>query len=60
MLKLLANLFGRRSSRFNRFGFGRQPLLTPRRGGIGLGTLAAVAAPYIIRKVMQRRALNAG
>jgi hypothetical protein len=58
MPSFLRNLFGR-PSRFSRFGFGRQPYVTPRRGGIGLGALAALAAPFIIRKLRARRALNA-
>jgi hypothetical protein len=55
MMAMLRNLFGR-PSRFARFGIGRQPLVTPRRGGIGLGALAALAAPFIIRRMRARRA----
>jgi hypothetical protein len=55
MLSLFRNLFGR-PSRFRRFGFGRDPVVTPRRGGVALGSLAALAVPFIIRKLMARRA----
>jgi hypothetical protein len=52
MLHLLRNLFGQRRSRF---GFGRRdPVVTPRRGGMALGTLAAIAAPFIIKKLRAR------
>jgi hypothetical protein len=53
MMSFLRNLFGRRRSRFSNF---RSSVLTPRGGGIGLGTLAALAAPFIIRRMRARRA----
>jgi hypothetical protein len=42
---LFGNLFGRRRS-----------AVTPARAGLGLGTLASIAAPFVIRKLMARRA----
>lgn len=62
MLALLANLFGRRQSRFGAFrnrtgNFARS--IGPRRGGIGLGALASIAAPFIINRMRQRRAQRA-
>jgi hypothetical protein len=56
MLNLLRNLFGRRQSRFGGFGRRQNALVTPRRGGMALGTLASIAAPFIIRKMRARRA----
>lgn len=57
MMDLLRNLFGRRRSRFSRFR--RSNALTIRRGGIGLGALAMLAAPFVIRKVRARREASA-
>jgi len=57
-MSFLRNLFGR-PSRFSRFGFGRQPYVTPRRGGIGLGALAMLAMPFVIRRLRARREINA-
>jgi hypothetical protein len=57
MLSILSRIFGRPSF-FNRLGLGRAPLVTPKRGGIGLGTLAALAAPFVIRRLMARRAMT--
>jgi hypothetical protein len=57
MMNFLRNLFGR-PTRFQRL-MGRQPLVTPRRGGIGLGTIAMIAAPFIIRRMRARRAMSA-
>jgi hypothetical protein len=62
MLNLFKNLFGGRRRRFGRFGrsnnlartFGRH------RGGFGLGSLAAIAAPFLIRKLRSRRANHYG
>jgi hypothetical protein len=62
MLNLFRNLFGRRRRGFGRFGrsnnlartFGRH------RGGFGLGSLAAIAAPFLIRKMRSRRSNNYG
>jgi hypothetical protein len=54
MLNLFRNLFGRR-----RRGFGRSNNLARtfgrHRGGFGLGSLAAIAAPFLIRKMRSRR-----
>jgi hypothetical protein len=59
MLSFLNNLFGRRSRGFARFGRRQNNLahtLGGRRGGMALGTLASIAAPFVIRKLMARRA----
>ena len=69
MLNLLANLFGRNQRSF----FGRRPqsglgaLLHGRRqsgygrrGGMALGTIASIAAPFLIRKLQNRRTQRAG
>lgn len=64
-MSFLENLFGRRSRGFGRFGRSgrRQNALTRtfgnRRGGMALGTLAAIAAPFIMRKLRHRRAEHA-
>jgi hypothetical protein len=51
-MSLFRNLFGRRS----RFSFRRrQPIVTPRRGGFAFGTLAAIIAPFLVRRFRQRR-----
>ena len=34
-------------------------MVTPRRAGMGLGTLAAIAAPFVLRRLRARRAQNA-
>ncbi len=54
MLNILKNLFGQRQ----RSGwFGRNAhMLGGRRGGIALGTIATIAAPFIFRKVKARLA----
>jgi len=41
------------------FGRRNQYALDRRRGGMALGTIASLAAPFIIRKVMQRRSQRA-
>jgi hypothetical protein len=52
----LSNIFGRRS----RFGFfnrrQERNALMRRRGGIGLGAVLSLAAPFVIRRLMARRA----
>jgi hypothetical protein len=56
MWKFLSFLpFLRRRSRFGRFGelAGR---VGPRRGGFALGGLLSLALPFVIRKLMARRA----
>ena len=61
-MSLLRNLFGRRRSRFSNFPLFRrrqQHALTPKRGGIAMGTLLSLAAPFIVRKIQQRRAARA-
>jgi hypothetical protein len=60
MFNFLRNLFpSRRRSRFDRM-FGRnERALTPRRGGIALGSLLSLAAPFIINRMRQRRAQRA-
>jgi hypothetical protein len=58
MMSLLNNLFGRRHRRFG--GFGRRSHHLDRRsGGMALGSIAALAAPFVIRKLRQRRAHHA-
>ena len=65
MLSLFRDLFGRRSRRFGRFGglnrrsHALSRTMDRRRGGMTLGTLAALAAPFIIRKLRERRAMRA-
>jgi hypothetical protein len=58
MMSLFSNLFGRRSRRRGLFGrrsnnFGRT--IGNHRRGLALGTLASIAAPFIVRKLMVRR-----
>lgn len=58
MLDILKNLFIARQSR-GLFGLGRRaPMrgLTAGRGGMALGTLAAIAAPFVLRKLAAHRA----
>jgi hypothetical protein len=54
MLSFIKNLFGQRQ----RSGFFRReaPMSNGRRGGIALGTLATIAAPFVIRKLRSRMA----
>jgi hypothetical protein len=57
MMSLLNNLFGRRSRGFGRFGRRHRGMahnLGGRRGGMELGTIAAIAAPFIMRKMRSR------
>ncbi len=54
-MKFFNNLFGRRSRRFGRFSRRTSYALDRRRGGMALGTLVTLAAPFIIRKLMARR-----
>jgi hypothetical protein len=59
MFNLLRNLFGRRSRGFNPFQRRQSALgrtVGEHRGSMALGTLASIAAPFVIRKLMQRRA----
>lgn len=60
MLAFLRNVFpfmNRRShSRFGRAGALARQYGTRRNGGIALGTLASIAAPFIINKLRSRRA----
>lgn len=60
MLSILKNLFLRNHSRgTGLFGLGRRAPthgLTGRRGGMAFGTLAAIAAPFVLRKLQARRA----
>jgi len=59
-MSLLGNLFGRRRTSFCDDLFARrQSMVTPRRAGMGLGTLAAIAAPFVLRRLRARRAQNA-
>jgi hypothetical protein len=63
MLAFLRNLFGHRPSRFERFRTGSTSLahrVGGRRGGIALGTLATIAAPFIIKKIRARMAQRQG
>jgi hypothetical protein len=56
MLSFLRNLFGRQTRRSGWFGRERQTPAYGRRGGMALGTLASIAAPFVIRKLLARRA----
>ena len=56
-MKFFNNLFGGRNTGF--FGRRREPAVTPRRGGMALGTLAAIAAPFLIKRWRANRAQNA-
>jgi hypothetical protein len=56
MLSFLRNLFGHRPTRFERFRTGAGSMMHGRRGGMALGTLATIAAPFIIRKLKGRMA----
>jgi hypothetical protein len=59
MLNLLRNLLPfmqRRQSPLARVFGGRRSAVTPARAGMGLGTIASIAAPFVIRKLMARRA----
>jgi hypothetical protein len=53
MLQLLRNLFvGSRGFA----GFGRRPsAVSQHKRGVALGTIASIAAPFVIRKLMGRR-----
>lgn len=55
-------LFGRRSRGFNPFRSRSRRIadtLNAHRGGIALGTAAALAAPFVIRELIARRAARA-
>ena len=52
---ILPFLNRRSNSRFGRFGQALAPYGTRRNGGIALGTLASIAAPFIINKLRARR-----
>jgi hypothetical protein len=58
-MKFFNNLFGRRSRGFGRRSRRNRYALDRRRGGMALGTLMTLAAPFIIRKVMNRRSERA-
>ncbi len=47
---------GRKRGLFGNLFGSRRSAVTPRRAGLGLGTLASIAAPFVIRKLMARRA----
>ncbi|HSD90127.1 MAG TPA: hypothetical protein VLB44_21500 [Kofleriaceae bacterium] len=58
-MSFFKNLFGRRSRRFNLFRRRSHRFadnINPRTGGIALGAMATLAAPFVIRKLMARRA----
>jgi hypothetical protein len=60
MMTLLRNLFGHRSRGFGPFRRRSRGLeLNRRNGGITLGTIAMLAAPFIVRKLKARRAQGA-
>lgn len=59
-MKFFNNLFGRRSRGFGRFNRRSSHAFDRRRGGMALGGLLTLAAPFIIRKVMNRRSQHAG
>ncbi len=53
MLSFIKNLFGRQQRGF----FGRNAQrVNNHRGGVALGTLGAIAAPFVIRKLRARMA----
>jgi hypothetical protein len=63
-MSLFRNLFGRRSRGFNPFARFSRPSfphnVNRRQGGMALGALTALAAPFIVRKLRARRAAAAG
>jgi hypothetical protein len=60
MMQIFRMLFGGRSRGIGGLLGRRQPGLAQqvgaRRGGMALGTIATIAAPFVIRKLMERRA----
>lgn len=56
MLSIFKNLFGHRSRGFGRFGRRRSGLgrMVGNHRGMALGSLAALAAPFIMRKLRAR------
>jgi hypothetical protein len=59
MLNLIRNFFAPRQRGFHPFRrrqTGLAHTMGAHRGGVALGTLATVAAPFIVRKLMARRA----
>jgi hypothetical protein len=58
-MRLLNNLFRRRSRDFGLFRRRTSYELDRKRSGIALGTLASLAMPFIIRKLMARRTQRA-
>lgn len=54
MLRILAAVLPFLSRR-NTGRIGRGGALTSRRGGMALGTIASIAAPFVIKKLMARR-----
>ena len=62
MLSMLKNLFGHKSRGFGRFGrrqSGIGRMFGNRRGGMALGSIAALAAPFVMRKLRSRRTQRA-
>jgi len=59
MLNLLRALFLGRSRGFGPFKRRVDPVVTPRRGGMALGTIATLLAPFLLRKLSARRAERA-
>jgi hypothetical protein len=55
-MKTIFGNMGRRNGLFGNLFGRRRSAVTPARAGIGLGTLASIAAPFVIRKLMARRA----
>lgn len=51
LLRSILPFLNRRSNRFGRFG----NYATRRNGGMALGTLASLAAPFVIKKLMAKR-----
>jgi len=61
LLTILKSLFGRRTSGFGPFKKSSAPLGLDRQsgGGVMLGSLVSLLAPYVVRKLMDRRAQRA-
>lgn len=58
-MKTIFGNMGRRNSFFGNLFGRRRSAVTPKRGGIALGSLLSIAAPFVIRKLMARRQARA-
>lgn len=62
MLSMLRNLFGSRSRGFNPFGRRRHGIgrtINDHRGGAALGSIAALAVPFLVRHLRSRHSQRA-